>query len=306
MFKQLISESVKITHSDGEDLTNKCLVLSLANDFEDSKWRSQRFQNFVWNSIAQTALSKRERDALVESPQTLLVQSAKNLRLTDSVGDIGAGSELAEAVLYGVMHKYMGALSVVPKIFYKQNSQDNAKGADSVHITLTGDGDFRIWFGESKFYKSIEDARLASVISSVAESLRSEKLRKENSIICNVSDLADVIADVSLLEKVRSHLSHDVSIDNLKPKLCVPILLLHECELTAKASHWSKEYERSLIEHHRERAISYFKRQIEKIGDSVGLYKEITFHVILFPVPSKEKVVNDFLGAAAFHKGLGE
>lgn len=144
MFKQLARESVKINHGDGGDLTDKCLILSLANDFEDSKWRSQRFQSFVWNSIAQTALSKRERDSLIDSPQTLLVQSAKNLRLTDNAENIGAGSELAEAVLYGVMHSYMGALSVVPKIFYKQNSQDNAKGADSVHITLTDDGDFKV------------------------------------------------------------------------------------------------------------------------------------------------------------------
>ena len=46
------------------------------------------------------------------------------------------GSELAEILLYGIMHHHYKALPVVPKIFNKQNSNDNAKGADSVHIVL--------------------------------------------------------------------------------------------------------------------------------------------------------------------------
>ncbi|SPX12645.1 Domain of uncharacterised function (DUF1837) [Escherichia coli] len=38
-------------------------------------------------------------------------------------------------------------------------------------------------FGEAKFYNSIEDARLSSIINSVGDALRTDKLRKENSII---------------------------------------------------------------------------------------------------------------------------
>ena len=36
-------------------------VLSLVNDFEDAKWRYPKFKNFLWDNIAQTALSQRER-----------------------------------------------------------------------------------------------------------------------------------------------------------------------------------------------------------------------------------------------------
>lgn len=140
----------------------------------------------------------------------------------------------------------------------------------------------------------------------MAESLKLEKLKKENSVICNVSDLVDVIDDPDILGKIRALLSHDASIDLLKPRLCIPILLLHECELTSAATQWSEDYEGSIVEHHRERALSYFRKQVEKIGDSISMYKEITFHVILFPVPNKERIVSGFLGAAAFHKGLGE
>lgn len=103
------------------------------------------------DNIAQTGLSAEDRDNLYcESPYTTLTESVKNLRLVDT--DNGQGSEIAEIVLYGIMRYYYGALPVVPKIFYKQNANDNAKGADSVHIVLDDRGDFTLWLGEAKFY----------------------------------------------------------------------------------------------------------------------------------------------------------
>lgn len=41
-------------------------VLSLINDFEDAEWRYPKFQNYLWDNIAQTALSAKERSALVD------------------------------------------------------------------------------------------------------------------------------------------------------------------------------------------------------------------------------------------------
>ena len=132
--------------------------------------------------------------------------------------DISKGSELAEVVLYGIMKDYYKALPVVPKIFYKQNSQDNAKGADSVHIVVT-DNDFSIWFGEAKFYNNIENARLDSIVVSVGNSLATDKLRKENAIITNVSDLDLLEIDSSLKEEIKSTLSPKNSIDDIKPRI---------------------------------------------------------------------------------------
>ena len=61
-------------------------VLSLVNDFEDAKWRYPKFRNFLWDNIAQTALSQRERASLVDQSHSSLVAAAKNLRLTDKDG----------------------------------------------------------------------------------------------------------------------------------------------------------------------------------------------------------------------------
>src|SRR4051812_2170489 len=129
-FEVLIDDiftTVANEHVDGP-IGNKS-VLSLINDFEGGEWRAKKFHNFIWDNIKETALSIQERNCLAGKESSLLDAAAQNLRLTDKEGDIGKGSELAEIVLYGIMKHHYKALSVVPKIFYKQNAQDNAKGA---------------------------------------------------------------------------------------------------------------------------------------------------------------------------------
>lgn len=278
-------------------------VLSLANDFEDEKWRREKFENFIWDNIALTALSAKEREKLAGKSGSTLREAAKNLRLTDKEGDIGQGSELAEIVLYGIMHHYFGALPVVPKIFYKQNTQDNAKGADSVHIVLDDNDGFSLWFGEAKFYNSIENARLSSVVESVGNSLKTEKLKKENSIITNMADVDQLVENKELAAKIKLALSSDNSMDNIKPILHIPILLLHECPLTAGAKEMDDEYRKRLRDYHLDRASAYFKKQIEALSDKVAKYSSIKFHIILFPVPDRKDLVERFSNTVAHHKG---
>ncbi|GGE49200.1 uncharacterized protein DUF1837 [Pedobacter psychrotolerans] len=281
-------------------ITNKS-VISMINNFEDSEWRYNHFQNFIWDNIAETSLSYNERESLINSHHSLLTYAAKNLRLSDKTGDISKGSEIAEIVLYAIMKHHFNSLPVVPKIFYKQNAQDNAKGADSVHIIIENGNDFSIWFGEAKFYNSIEDTRIPEIITSVENSLSTEKLKKENSIITNVSDIDLLIDDEILRNKIKSALSPRESIDLIKPKLHIPILLLHECEITKKHTVISDLYKDDIIEFHKKRAESYFKKQIDKLG-TLPHYSEIKFHLIFFPVPLKKIIVDRFVSMADFYK----
>lgn len=280
-------------------------VLSLVNDYEDMKWRYQKFESFIWDNIALTALSAQEREKLADRSHSKVIASAKNLRLTDKPKDLGKGSELAEIVLYAIMHHHYKALSVVPKIFYKQNAQDNAKGADSVHIVLEGGDDFSLWFGEAKFYNSIEDARLPSVVESVGNSLMTDKLKKENSIITNTSDIDALVDDGDLVKKIKAALSNQVSIDQIKPKLHIPILLLHECEITSAAIELTDDYRNKIKAYHLDRAKAYFKKQIESLVGVVAKYSEITFHIILFPVPNRKKIIDAFVADVAHYKKKG-
>ena len=275
-------------------------VLSLVNDFEDAEWRYPKFQSYLWDNIAQTALSERERSALVDQNHSSLVAAAQNLRLTDN-DKIGQGSEIAEVFLYGLMRHRFGALPVVPKIFYKQNAQDNAKGADSVHIVVDGD-DFTLWFGEAKFYNSIADARLDDVVNSVLNSLSTSKLKKENAIITSVSDIDSLPIDNALRDKIKSSLDNRESIDAIKSKIHIPILLLHECSDTAGEKFLSEAYKAKMVSFHKDRAEAYFSKQIAKSG-IVHNYHEINVHIILFPVPNKKKIVDAFVQSVSFFKG---
>ena len=277
-------------------------VLSLINDFEDGKWRYSKFQSFIWDNIAETSLSHKERSSLVDQSHSMLTAAAQNLRLTDKEKDISKGSEVAEIVLYGIMKHHYSALPVVPKIFYKQNAQDNAKGADSVHIVIEDDKDFSIWFGEAKFYNSIEDARLLSIVKSVGNSINTEKLKKENSIITNVSDINTLDIDAALKKNILETLSNKNSIDNIKPKVHIPILLLHECEITKNTASLGGAYITEIIEYHKERATAYFKKQISNIGD-IPQYKDIKFHIVLFPVPDKKTIIDKFILNVEHFKG---
>ncbi|EOD9426874.1 TPA: DUF1837 domain-containing protein [Vibrio harveyi] len=275
-------------------------VLSIANDFEEGSWRHKNFHMFIWDNIAETSLSSQEREALINKSSSLLTASAANLRLTDKETDIGKGSELAEIFLYGIMKHHYGALPVVPKIFYKQNAQDNAKGADSVHLVVHDD-DFSLWFGEAKFYKSIENARLGSIVTSVKNSLKPDKLKKENSIVTNVSDIDHLITSSELRQRIKDALSSKVSLDSIKPKIHIPIFILHECEVTQGTTIWSEEYQTQVTDYHLDRANAYFEKQISEMSD-VHLYDQITFHIILFPVPNKAQIVDKFVQKVEFLK----
>lgn len=279
-------------------------VVSLINDFEEGKWRYSKFQKFVWDNIVDTALSYRERQALANKPQSSLIEAAKKLRLIDLDKDqLGQGSELAEIVLYGIMKNHYKALPVVPKIFYKQNSQDHAKGADSVHIVIESDKDFSLWFGEAKFYNSIDDDRLHTIIKSIETSLQLDKLQKENSIITNLSDLGDFFQnEVPLLNEIKKMLSPESSIDLIKRKLHIPILLLHECAITARSTEMSKALKDELLKFHKERANVFFVKQIQKLKNKIHKYEEIHFHIILFPVPTKQAIVDKFVENVKHYK----
>ncbi|MCL2484595.1 MAG: DUF1837 domain-containing protein [Endomicrobia bacterium] len=270
-------------------------VLSIINDFEDKKWRYSKFQRFIWDNISETALTLKERRSLVDMSK--LSESAKKLRLLEN--DVNGASELAEILLYGIMKHYYGALSIVPKIFYKQNNNDYAKGSDSVHIVIESNDDFSLWFGEAKFYNSITNSRLDKIIESVGNSLLTKKLKKENSIITNIADLDRILGNKpTLLGKIKRILLTETSIDKLKPKLHIPILLLHECSITANAKESNKKYKDDIVAYHREKATAYYQKQINKLSRRITYYDKISFHIMLFPVPNKNIISKQFVSAA--------
>lgn len=282
-------------------------LMSLTNRFESGAWRESKFVSFLMDNLVLTALSKEERDKMLGGNAFSALQAAaRNLRMVDN--DRGKGGEIAEILLYGIMSKYFNALPVIPKVFYKQNTQDNAKGSDSVHIVLDGDEGFTLWLGEAKFYNSIKSDRLDDPVNSVLTALTTHALRKETTLLMGYKDLGLCVENQDLLNKIKRYLSLDTSLDDIKKVLHVPIMLLHECEVTKAATSMTEDFKSRLISKHKECAIAFFKKlnskhtEIKNDEDLNGifLFDRINFHLILFPAPSKDSIVNRFYGNAEF------
>ena len=280
-------------------------ILSIANDFSDNEWQFQKFQKFIFNNIAQTALSKKERDNIIDDSYGALIEAAKKLRLLDreNIKTDTEGSELAEILLYGIMHHHYKALPVVPKIFNKQNSNDNAKGADSVHIVLEKENEFSIWYGESKFYNSIEDARLYKIVDSVLNIFSDSAFNTENRILSNSNDLKEYLkGNEYLFSKIKGVLDTDSPIDYVKARLNIPILLLHECEITNKQKENSVEYIEEILNYQQGRVKSFYQKLYNKATKSkdkpIINFDKIKFHFIFFPVPNKKTIITNFLNRA--------
>ena len=57
------------------------------------------------------------------------------------------------------------------------------------------------------------------------------------------------------------------------------------------------------MDYQKERAKAYFKKQIDSCESDIDLYSQIKFHLILFPVPDKNIIVDSFINFANVLRG---
>ena len=150
-----------------------------------------------------------------------------------------------------------------------------------------------------EIYSNIANERMYEPVKSVFDTISTDKIKKENSIITSNSDLQYVIPDPDTRKFVQTILRRETSVDEIRKRLHVPILLLHECDKTQKATELSETYLEEIKRYHLDRAVNYFNIQNGKQKkQNVHGYDNIQFHLILFPVPNKNEIVNWFVERA--------
>lgn len=266
--------------------------MNIINNYEMGKWRYTSFSKFIWDNIALTALSKEERDSCCGQVGTIMWKAATRLRILEADSPSN-GSEVAEILLYGIMNHYFKALPIVPKIFHKQNNNLHAFGADSVHITKTED-DVNFWLGEAKFYKTLN---FIDLLDSIQNVVTRTYIQNENKVIREIKELQDILGE-ELYNKTKNLLSDDTSLDECISRLHVPMLVLVECPMVAGAVKFSNDFIKEVTEKYRSDALNYFHRQFDSMSEIHPLYHSITFHLILFPVPDKKYIQEDFVNKA--------
>lgn len=193
------------------------------------------------------------------------------------------------------MQEYYKAFPVIAKIFYKQNRNDNVKGADSIHITLDDKNKFEFWYGEAKFFTELNNKNFTNLMTSIQDLLDTEKLKKENIAVINSTDLRHILENINQSEEVYNSILSNItkflqgSIDDFKTILHVPIVILYQCDITAKNERKTQEYLDKIKTKHKSIAKKYFSEYHATI--KISYIEEIKFHLILFPVPDKQKII---------------
>ena len=274
-------------------------LLGLSNKYIDGEWSIKKFCNFFKDKIVLSALSTEEMELISDSPATSLENAFENLRKVkakdDSEGKITDG-EVGEIFLYGIMREYYQATVLVPKIFYKQNTNDTVKGGDSVHITLSNNG-VGVWFGESKFYSDINRA-IDDSVKSISDFLKN-KINKEISISYDSLRLENI--KKMLIEKPNEELYNELkyllqkdNIDKLKQYMHIPILILYECDITKSSKSQEELIKRYINDIFKEKSLILLKKQITKLKENnIFNYESIKFHIILFPCIDKDKIMDN-------------
>lgn len=263
-------------------------LLGLVNDFEEYDWSLEKVIDFINIYISETALTMTEKESLINKGKMNLIlkESYKNIRIDKYMAEIG------EIFLYGILKEYYSAIPLNPKIYYKQNSNDYAKGFDSVHITLD-DNNLLLWLGESKFYSNIDNA-IDEACKSLKEHINKKIIKKEFELSYdskNFNIIKSKHLDESNAEELENILNKTKKLEYVKNKLHVPIMIMYECHITKKYKELSEQY----VEELKKFFIQKGNIFLSELNDSImDYYKCIHFHLFLFPVVNINSIREKF------------
>lgn len=257
-----------------------------SNDYENGQWRYSHFNDFVFDNIPHICLSEEEIENCQGKGLTITKLAAQKLRLS-SEKDNGFGGEIAEILLDAAMRTFLKSKVLVPKIYLKQNNNDNVKGSDIMHISFTQD-DFWIWLGEAKFYLDFKSA-IADACKSIEAMLSESQLKTEKTIIISGQSRKLVIPEKhkDVFTKI---LGSRVTLDKFVDRIRVPIMLIYEQGYLN-----TTEDLQSATDQLREDLKAARDELEQRIKKTTCRYlKEIDIFFFIFPVPKKAHVVANY------------
>jgi len=246
--------------------------------FEMGVWRSEQFSKYLFRFLPEFALSYSERQKINDQTSVELLQRAAELVYTTKKFE--NRGEFGELILHALIRELFQSIPAISKIYYKDSHNLTVKGFDAVHI-VQANGSFELWLGEAKFYEDINDA-IGAVVGELKKHSDAQYLRQEFALITNKIDDSWEHA-----EKLKLLLHHDVSLDKIFDRVCIPVLLTYESEIVQNYDELKSEYELKL----KAEILKYF----EKFSKS-DLPKDLKIHLVLFPLKSKDELIKSLHG----------
>lgn len=252
-------------------------------NYEASDWNYRSFLVWLQDHIPEYALTYSELASL--NPRNMASLNVKAARLVhDRDKKIVKKGEIGELILHGLIRDVYGTEPLITKIYYKSHTTENVKGFDCVHAIFNDETQEieSLWLGEAKFWTKAEGA-INSAFKSVKGFLDAKKMQKEFLTVRNHLDDKDPAK-----QHAEKLLSEHTSLDEIRAKLCVPVMIAYESEATGKHTKVDATF-LAAIEAELQENIDTFLKKF-KLEEDV----DVDIHVFFLPLHNKDKTVEMF------------
>lgn len=257
------------------DLSLTPSLTAVCAGYEGGEWRSADYARHLLNWVPDFALRYSERAGF--NTGTGMEQIRRAVQLVFGTRSAGQGGVPGEILLHIVCREVFGSETVVNKVFFKTNENDEVKGFDAVHIVNTPDG-LELWLGEAKFCARRSDA-ISAALASVRAHLQTDYLKSEFRLITPKIDDAWPYA-----RQVRQLIDQNVSLDAVFERVTIPVLLAYESPAVQGHSRDCAEF-RAAFETEMRDGWERFSRQFSPGSLPVGI------RLFLAPLQSKTALV---------------
>lgn len=251
---------------------------SIHCDYQQGEWFYDQLIKWLKNHIPRYALSPKELEDIRPEDMFNKVEKAAKM-IYGRKAKTGTRGEIGELILHGIVVELYNTSPVISKIFRKSARSDTVKGFDCVHAVLEDGAIESLWLGEAKFYKNISKA-ITSAVKSIKEMQDSLKLRDEFMLISN-----DLDPKTEAGSEVAKLISDTNSLDNITPKICIPVLLTYESPIVGKHTSTTQDFIDGIgleVEKH----INAFKDLVKDV--------DVDIHVFVFSIKQKQEIIDRF------------
>ncbi|MBR6832691.1 MAG: DUF1837 domain-containing protein [Fibrobacter sp.] len=261
IFHKLASESVP-----GKTLS--------CSDYESGKWRVKDFAEYLIEWLPEFALKFSEyANFNGATGKRLLKKAANHVYTTIKKENRG---EFGEILLHALIREFFDSKPAVSKVFYKTSANDTVKGFDAVHLVEIDD-DYEIWLGEAKFYSDYKSA-ISDVVAEIHQHLEAGFLRNEFMFVEGKIDNA-----WELSPKFKELISDRVSLDEIRKRICIPILITYNTDVYSKHTEFNESFEKD-IANECNAAFRFLEQKCQGLN--------IKLHVFLVPLADKQELIS--------------
>lgn len=249
-------------------------LYALTVDYERGSWRAGALAKHLLRWTTDYALRPRER---ANVPEGLLFDAAATaIRRTFGTGT--AAGVPGELLLHIACRQMFGSDTVISKVVFKSSKNETFRGFDGVHV-VHGNQGLELWLGEAKFYRNLARA-IRSVAQELEDHLGTDYLHDEFALVTDKID-----DDHPHAEELRRLLDPTVSLDKVVQRVCVPVLLTYDSDVTIANTTDCETY-RAELEAELKRGWTRFKNALDGLPNI-----DVAVRLILVPLATKQALV---------------